>query len=67
MLCMTSKKPRPEIRPRPQMSFRLSERHLSVMEAMSEQQRRTKTTIIEMAIEKLAAENGLWPPPEEKR
>lgn len=63
---MAKQKPRPDRHLKRTASFRLNDAILRALDSLAERERRTKTVIIEMALEEYLAKAGLWPPGHDK-
>lgn len=64
---MAKKEKAPGRRKKVTTSFRLDDAHAELLNLIADSQRRSKTTVIEIALEELGRKEGLWPlPPETK-
>lgn len=65
---MAKKQPANDRHKKHSTSFRFRDEILELLELLSDKQRRTKTTVMEIALEKLGVEEGLWPlPPKQEK
>jgi hypothetical protein len=69
MACMTKRKPRGRARERGEtrpFTFEMDLPLDNALEACARQERRTKKAVLTFALEQYLAEQGFWPPAEEK-